>query len=386
MKKLRTLLIALVLVFALASCKQNAETEASATTETTEAAETTEASSAGITEEATEAAKKTRFVTGEDGTQIEVPYEVKKAAPLIGAFAQMTEMLTEGSGKIVAAATKNISDYFKQVFPDYLESNPNNYDSGSIEDLIASGAQVCYGPDSLFSDDQKTQLKEAGIAFVPINNIRNVEGMSGAFTIIGEILGEKEAARAKEFVEYYQGNINQCKERTKDIADADRVKMISLFYSADSLNTVNSKDISHEYMEAAGGINVAADYTPVGEGGNSLIVDEEQIVEWNPGFIMVNSQAGKEAIENNPALVTVDAVANDNVRVCPYGVYLWSVRSGEGAMLPLWLGTNLYPELFSDIDMKTVVKEFFNNWYNYEIPEEEITRTLEGDARTSMTR
>ena len=93
---------------------------------------------------------------------------------------------------------------------------------------------------------------------------------------------------------------------------------------------------------------------------------------------MVSNQAGKEVIENNPALATVDAVANGKVEVCPFGIYLWSVRSGEGAILPFWLSTNLYPELFSDIDMRDVVKDFFNYWYNYDIPEEEITNTLAG--------
>jgi iron complex transport system substrate-binding protein len=58
-----------------------------------------------------------RFVKDSEGKIVEIPAEVTKAAPLIGAFAQMTEMLTAGSGKISAAATSNISDYFKQVFP-----------------------------------------------------------------------------------------------------------------------------------------------------------------------------------------------------------------------------------------------------------------------------
>ncbi len=377
MKKFISLLLALIMLFALTACKPEEEVKVPET-KSPEVVKTTvpEVKPSETSQKESEPEEETRIITGENGEQFEIPKEVTRVARPIGAFAQMTAMLTEGNGKIVAAVTGAISDYFKQVFPDYLESNPNNYNSTSIEDLIASGAQVCYGPGSRFSDEQIGQLKAAGIVHVPINNIRDVAGMSSAFTIIGNILGEKEAARAKEFVEYYQGNIEKCKDRTKDIAEADRVKMISLFYSADSFTTINKNDISQEYIEAAGGINVAADYTAAGESG--LIVDEEQIVSWNPEFIMVSNQAGKEVIENNPALATVDAVANGKVEVCPFGIYLWSVRSGEGAILPFWLSTNLYPELFSDIDMRDVVKDFFNYWYNYDIPEEEITNTLAG--------
>jgi len=340
-------------------------------------------SSAPESTPATPEALGTRIVKGDDGTEVEIPYTITKAAPLIGAFAQMTEMLTAGGGKIVAAATNNISDYFKQVFPDYVQSNPNDYNSSSVEELIAAGAQVCYGPTSIFSEDQLAQLAEAGIAYVPIDNIKTVEGMSNAFLIIGEILGEDEYARAQEFVDYYQGNISLCKERTADVAD--KVTFMSLFYSADAYTTINGGDICNEYAEAAGAINVAKDYTP-DAGSNSLTVDAEQIVVWNPQFIMASNQAGKEAILADPALATVDAVKNGNVQVCPYGVYLWSVRSGEGSMLSLWLGTQLYPDLFRDVDMENVVKEFFNNWYSYDISEEEIQNTLNGDASISMTR
>jgi iron complex transport system substrate-binding protein len=130
---------------------------------------------------------------------------------------------------------------------------------------------------------------------------------------------------------------------------------------------------------------VAKDYLGTAA-GNSLTVDAEQIVQWDPQVIMLNSQIGAHAVLNDPALQTVSAVKNRKVYVCPYGIYLWSVRSGEGAMLPLWLGTKLYPDRFTDVDMKEVVRYFFNHFYNYNIPVSEIETVLAGDANTAMTR
>jgi iron complex transport system substrate-binding protein len=325
------------------------------------------------------------MVLDSNGDEVEIPAEVTKAAPLIGAFAQMTEMLTAGSGKISAAATNNISDYFKKVFPDYLVSNPNNYNSSSVEELIASGTQVAYGPGSIFSEEQLAQLKAAGIAFVAINNIRNVDGMCESFEIIGSVLGKAEEARAAEFVSYYRGNIASASGRVSGVAEADKVKFLSLFYSADSYTTINGGDICNEYIEAEGGVNLAKDYVSQAA-SNSLTVDAEQIVAWNPQVIMTSNQSGKEKILSDPALATVDAVVNRRVHVAPYGIYLWSVRSGEGAMLPLWLGTIMYPELFSDVNMTQVVKDFFNNFYNYDISDAEIQAVLAGDVNTGMTR
>jgi iron complex transport system substrate-binding protein len=327
----------------------------------------------------------TRTVQDSNGQNVEIPFEVTRAGPVIGAFAQMTQVITGGNGKISAAATQNISAYFKQVFPDYERSNPNNYNATSVEDLIASGTQVAYGPDTIFSAEQREQLKSAGVAFVAINNIANVQGMCESFQIIGNILGEEEAKRAAAFVAYYQGNIKTAEAKTANIAPAQKVPFLSLFYSAASYSTTNGRDISNEYIEAAGGVNVAKEYMGV-SGGNSLTVDAEQIVKWDPQVIMTNSQAGAQAVLNDPALRTVQAVKNGKVSVCPYGIYLWSVRSGEGAMLPLWLGTKFYPDRFADTNMRDVVRHFFTEFYGYHIPEAEIDKVLAGDATTAMTR
>jgi iron complex transport system substrate-binding protein len=294
-------------------------------------------------------------------------------------------VVTGGGGKISAAATQNITPSVRQVFPDYAGSNPNNYSAMSVEDLIASGTQVAYGPGIIFSAEQRAQLAQAGVVFVEINNVTNVKEMRESFQIIGNILGAKEAAKAQEFISYYQGSIDTAKAKTANIAQNNKVTFVSLFYSAGVYTTTNGTDISNEYIEAAGGVNVAKAYMAKA-GSNTLTVDAEQIIAWNPQVIMTSNQSGRDAILKDPALRTVAPVRSGKVYVCPTGIYLWSVRSGEGAMLPLWIGTKLYPDLFADTDMKAIVKNFFNNFYNYNIPDSEIDKVLAGDANTAMTR
>jgi iron complex transport system substrate-binding protein len=297
----------------------------------------------------------------------------------------MTEIVSQGGGKISAAAVQNITPYFKQVFPDYARSNPNNFASTSVEDLIASATQVAYGPSTLFSAEQRGQLKAAGVTYVEINNVADVAGLCESFTIIGNILGGDAVAKATEFVAYYKGALDSARQKSSSVATADKVRFLNLSYSASAYSTTNGRDISNEYVEAAGGINVARDYVG-GAAGNSLTVDAEQIIKWNPQVIMTNSQNGRNAILNDAALRTVAAVRDQKVYVCPYGIYLWSVRSGEGAMLPLWLGTKFYPAQFADVDMSKVVKDYFNNFYHYDIPASEIETVLAGDTSTGMTR
>lgn len=359
--------------------------------EETAAEDETEAGEGGAASEETE----TRTVVGADGKEVVIPYQVTRVAPSIGAFAQVTEMLSKG--KMVATSTAQISDYFKEIFPDYAESNPNNYDTGSMEDLIASGAQVVYGPN--FSDEQIGQMAQAGIAYVSVSNLSDSAGMMDSYRLIGEILGEEEAEIAEEFCTYWQGSIDDCQERTKELTDEERVKVLRLSVSGGAYTTVNNTDIFTSIVAEAGGINVAAEYQSNGGGqgaagqgsggqaaggraaggpNSGLSLDAEQIIAWDPDVIIAMNQDGVEAILSDPALASVKAVRDGKVYNTPQGIYLWGVRSGENAMMTPWLGTILYPELFADVDMEQVVIDFFHQWYGAEIDAAAAQMILEG--------
>ncbi|MDR0882798.1 MAG: ABC transporter substrate-binding protein [Candidatus Adiutrix sp.] len=330
------------------------------------------------------AAAGTREVRDTSGRPVTIPQEVTRVAPINPAFAQVAEMLTLGGGKIVAYPRMGVSDFFKKVFPDIVRSNPNNYDSGAVEDLIASGAQVVYGPVMRFSEAQQEQLRQAGLAVVPVDvNDRSgrasIEQMGLAFQVIGEILGPEELARAREFVKYYQGNAAEAARRTANLADQDRPRLLQLSTSGGAFTSFNRNSICHQYLTTAGGLNVAADYLV--DSGQALTLDPESVVQWDPQYILADSPAAQAEILNNPALGTVDAVKNGRVAVCPYGIFPWKNYSAEGAMLPLWFGTILHPDLFADIDMKTVVRDFFKNYYHYQISAEEIDQVLGGPTQ-----
>lgn len=350
------------------------------------------------TESTKEDTSSTRTVTDSDGNEVEIPKEVTAVAPSIGAFAQVTEMLLNGDGKITAAATQQISDDFKSVFKDYTESNPDNYDASSVEDLIASGTQVVYGPKSAYTDEQIQQMEQAGIAFVNISNLSDSESIMESFKLIGEILGDKEADRAEEFCDYYQDSIDDCESRVEDLDDSSKAKVLRLGVNGGTYSTVNKTDIFNSIVEEAGGINVSADYEVAedgqssqgqsgqGQGGQGqqgggnagLTVDAEQILQWNPDVIITMSNDAVEEIKNDPALADVTAVKNGAVYNTPQGLYMWGVRSGENAMMTPWLGQILYPDLYKDIDMKQIVKDFYENWYNTELDDAGAEAVLAG--------
>lgn len=352
----------------------------------------------------------TRTVTASDGTQVEIPAQVTKVAPTIGALAEVTMIVSKGDPVISAAATQQIGNKFKQYFPRYSEGNPNDYSAQSVEDLIASGTQVVFGVQSMYSDDQLDQLKQAGIAFVPINSVSTVDELCDATELIGEILGGDYQQQAQKFSTYWKQQLSDAQNATATVGDKQTI--LEAMYNSGSFTTVNSSDIMNEYFEAAGLTNAAADLQKSAGGNNSqgsgnksqnsgnngqgssnksgggaqgIVIDAESIAQMNPEWIITNSQEGKEALMSNPALSKVTAIANNHVLVSPQGAYLWIVRSGEGAMVPMWLVSQVYPDLAGSYDAKTAVKDFFKEYYSYDLDDAAAEGILAGQS-SAVTR
>ena len=133
----------------------------------------------------------------------------------------------------------------------------------------------------------------------------------------------------------------------------------------------------------AGGKNAASDYV-IGSKDIVKIVNGEQIVMWNPDVIITNSNPSREVILKNSAFQTLNAIKNKRVYVVPTGVYLWSVRSAEGALQPLWLGKMLYPERFGDLSLEKEVKYFYKEFYHYDVSDDEVKMILEGSEKTLL--
>ncbi|MDO4290381.1 MAG: ABC transporter substrate-binding protein [Eggerthellaceae bacterium] len=324
---------------------------------------------------AEQAAATTRTVVDSNGNEVEIPAEVTKVAPTMGAFAQVTEML--GSGKISAASTSQISDAFKAVFTDYEQSNPESYDSSSVEDIIAAGTQVVYGPASMYSDEQLAQLEQAGVAVVALNNIGTVDGLCESILTIGEILGEDEYANAQKFVEYYRAALADGQKRAADIPDAEKKTVIQMNISGGAYTCADDTDISAAYYDAVGAVNVAAGFQGA-QSGQYRSVDAEQLVAWNPDYIITMNPTAKEQIMADAALADVQAVKDGNVYVCPTALYLWCVRSAEGALMTPWLGTVIYPEQYADVDMVDVLQNFYAEFYHTELSDADAAEIVSG--------
>ena len=314
-----------------------------------------------------------RVVLDSDDKKVEVPDVIERATPLIGAFVQVSAML--GNEDHIISGAPKLPPLMSKIFPK-IKSNDNKSGmlSSSVETIIASKTQVVFGPvGMIFDENSKAQLESAGIAVVKIDKFQSIKEIQDSFSKIAEIWGKKSVKRAREFNDYFNENIKFVSQKTANLTPKKRVLVLN--YSSGNFNTISSKDIGAEYISVAGGINLSSELSD-GDFKISKAINEEQVIIFNPDIIITNSQKSVDAIAKNASFAKLKAVQNGEIFVVPSGVYLWSVRSAEGALYPLWLAKTFYPEQFSDLNLEQKTKEFYERFYNYKLSDSELKEIL----------
>jgi iron complex transport system substrate-binding protein len=117
-------------------------------------------------------------------------------------------------------------------------------------------------------------------------------------------------------------------------------------------------------MNQAGASNVAAES---GITGCVVPITLEAVLGADPDYIVCRDLSTKPKVLDDPRWANVAAVRNNRVLVQPQSIFPWSVRSAEAAIQPLWAATTFHPDLFPDLDIRQVVKDFFKQFYAYDL-------------------
>lgn len=313
----------------------------------------------------------TRTITDGSGRPVTIPYEVNRIAAA-GALNQIVLMLG-GGDKLVATAQGVQTGFFPQVYPRIKEIPAAYTGPGpgtlNMETLLQADPEVVFGT---AADDKDLEvLKTAHIAVIGLNLV-TPDDIKNTIAMVGKVLGPEAEKKAAEFINYYDGNLHYAREKTKS-AEKVKVFIAGGDGSSGNITTTPAGDINTSYIEAAGGVNVAAAYYASG----SPVVNMEQVLSWDPDVIIASSRSVYDAIVAPDSLwQDLRAVRNRQVYLNPKGVYLWSVRSAEGALQPLWLAQTLHPELVPDLDMKQKIREFYQAYYYYAVTDSDLEAIL----------
>jgi len=239
----------------------------------------------------------------------------------------------------------------------------------------SAGAEVyaSFKPDlvilkSMMKNQLKAPLDALGIPQLYLN-LETPEQYYEDIATLGKVLGNE--TRASEVVSWFASHEARIVSRTSKIEPAKRPKVLimQLAASGESVWQVPPDSWMQTIMaERAGGQAVWKGANP---GSGWATVSIEQIAAWNPDFVFIinysgNSSGAAEAFKKDPRLSALKAVRNGTVYGFPLDFYSWDQPDTRWILGFTWLAKRVHPELFGDISVARMTREFFNFMYGFD--------------------
>ena len=129
------------------------------------------------------------------------------------------------------------------------------------------------------------------------------------------------------------------------------------------LSTAGDAMYQSDMIRLAGGVNVAAEI----EDTYWVEIDYEQLLAWNPDYIILASDASYtvEDVLADPNLVDCNAVVNGNVYQLPNKAEAWDSPVPSGILGALWLANVLHNDLLTDADCAAKIDEYYETFYGF---------------------
>lgn len=322
--------------------------------------------------------KAVRTITHLDGTTIEVPENARRLAAVYGPSYEALTILG-AEDRIVVCADVQFENFpwARQVFKrindlSYLD---NVHTAVNMEQLMS------LRPDLAFTFPRPNELRrmtESGIAAIPGVTFKKLSDTPDFLMVYAEALGAREIEAARKYASYFNEKLSMVKAITDKIPQEQRP---SVYYAGTDVLTTYGKlcDIP-ELIAAAGGRAVTAEL----EAGNRTQINFEQLARWNPDFIFIdhggiNDRSTVEQILENTysdgRYGVITAVKQKQVYLSPSGVFYWDMGL-QKILLLMQMAKILHPFEFAGLDMQREVQEFYAEFLNYELTDEEAQRLL----------
>ena len=109
-------------------------------------------------------------------------------------------------------------------------------------------------------------------------------------------------------------------------------------------------------------------------------VNVEQIYSWDPDVFYLDGPGllniKTEDVYNNSVegfdFSNLKSVKDKRVYNSKLGMWNWLTPNPDAPLVLAWLASETYPDAFKDYDLKKVIKDYYQKWYNYELSDEQI--------------
>jgi iron complex transport system substrate-binding protein len=201
----------------------------------------------------------------------------------------------------------------------------------------------------------------------------------------GELLGEPEHAR--QLSQECRKTIQEIEEKIRSIPEEKR-RRVYYAEGPKGLETEPGNSMHSEALVFAGATNVAA--VPNQQGYGHTPVSMEQVLQWNPEFIITGydhtSSPGEfyRSVWKDRGWQRVQAVKKRQVYEVPQYPFCWVDRppSVNRIIGIKWLANLFYPDAFH-YDMREETRKFYATFYHIQLADKQLDQLLAASVNTS---
>lgn len=318
-------------------------------------------------------------ITDMIGRAVEIPASLNK---VVATSPPMTTVVYMIAPEKLTALNFEWTDSEKVYVPSQYQGLPNiggwyGTQDGSYEEFIASEPDIVIesideGGDGDLSTVNERQTKFGKIPVVAVNDTTSVEKVDASITFIGEVIGAQD--NAKKLTDFNDKYLDIVHKKSPQITDKKNV-----YYAEgnDGLKTNPSGSVHGQLIDLVGGNNVA-DSLSQGNTTSGVQVSIEQVISWNPDVIITTDPDFYAKVYNDSNWAGINAVKNHKVYLSPQSPFKWFDRPvGANMIIGVpWTAKVIYPDQYSDIDMLSATKEFYSNFYHFDLSDEQAKQIL----------
>jgi iron complex transport system substrate-binding protein len=266
-----------------------------------------------------------------------------------------------------------------QLYPDILNVNTDimNGDDVNMEALAALQPDVVFY--NAAKKDEAQQLEDAGLTAVGISATKfsydAIKTYQEWMSLLDQIYPDYAGKRGTQAGDYASQVYNDVQDKVKDVTDKQKVLFLYQ-YDDTAMVTSSSKFFGQWWCDAVGAANVAQD---VPADNMNAKITMEQVYEWNPDVIIITNftKTTPDDLYNNAIgsddWSSVKAVQDKRVYKMPLGVYRTYTPGIDTPLTLEWLAQAVYPDLFSDVDVASDVKDYYNKLFGVTLTDDQIS-------------
>lgn len=267
--------------------------------------------------------------------------------------------LMESSDTVYAQSDLNIEEIMK-LQPDVIFYNAGNKEHAQI---LQSSGIPCIGFATIGAETEADPL------------VRYQEWLD----LLEDVFGE--SGKMDAFEEAGNKIVDDVESRIANIPENERPSAMILWKYADGVPQVSGQGTFGTYwLKHLGVTDVVAS-----EAKGFTQVNMEQVYNWDPDILFLDgpgllSLKTADVLENNVEgtdFSTLTAVKNKRVYDTTLGMWNWFTPNPDAPLVFAWMACNTYPEAFADYPLEDTIREYYHDWYGYDVTDADLEEMLQ---------